>query len=363
MGFVLCSAASAAQYADVAVNSIDCAVSSDGATAEFSINIENKGTITAQNVILRDKMAGVDVSQSQYSIDNGEWQNWNKNYINLGTMTAGQTMLIEFKAPITSNTLVNKAELSTTTREFNRYNNRLSYTTQATYTITSTAGTGGTINPDGNVNVVKGYDQTFTITPDTGYYISDVTVDGSSVGAVPSYTFNNVQSNHNIAATFSRITYTITPSAGTGGTISPSSPQTVNHGDDITFNITPDTGWEIADVLVDGSSVGAVNTYTFNTVTTDHNINVSFVKTYQIYNQWVSWYDGMYWDVSPLAAFVIEGGSQTFMITAGAGIRVDIYVDCCGGPVYDSWIGPDTRPLTFTNVQSNHFFGMAFTYA
>lgn len=71
-----------------------------------------------------------------------------------------------------------------------------------TYTIVATAGSHGNISPSGNVIVNHGDNITFTITPDPGYYIKDVLVDGSSVGAVPSYTFTNVTANHTIHATF-----------------------------------------------------------------------------------------------------------------------------------------------------------------
>jgi hypothetical protein len=62
----------------------------------------------------------------------------------------------------------------------------------------------------------------FTITPDVGYHIVDVLVDGSSVGAVPTYTFTNVTANHTISATFAINIYTITASAGAHGAIVPS---------------------------------------------------------------------------------------------------------------------------------------------
>jgi hypothetical protein len=73
-------------------------------------------------------------------------------------------------------------------------------------TITASAGTGGNISPTGVVMVSQGANQTFTITPNTGYQISNVLVDGSSVGVVNSYTFNNVTANHTIAANFADVT-------------------------------------------------------------------------------------------------------------------------------------------------------------
>jgi type IV pilus assembly protein PilY1 len=68
--------------------------------------------------------------------------------------------------------------------------------------ITATAGNGGSISPSGEVIVIEGNDQSFTITPDTGNSIEDVIVDGSSVGAVASYTFTDVHADHSITAYF-----------------------------------------------------------------------------------------------------------------------------------------------------------------
>jgi hypothetical protein len=74
-----------------------------------------------------------------------------------------------------------------------------------TYTITATAGAGGSLTPSGTVTVNSGASQTFTIAANAGYQIAGVTVDGSSVGAVASYTFTNVTANHTIAASFSLV--------------------------------------------------------------------------------------------------------------------------------------------------------------
>ena len=71
-----------------------------------------------------------------------------------------------------------------------------------THTITASAGSNGSISPSGNVIVNQGSDKSFTITPDTGYSINDVLVDGSSIGAENSYTFTNVTQDHTISATF-----------------------------------------------------------------------------------------------------------------------------------------------------------------
>ena len=70
--------------------------------------------------------------------------------------------------------------------------------------ISAHAGTGGRISPSGSVSVLEGNSQPFTITPASGYHISDVTVDGISKGAISTYTFENVTDAHTIEATFAK---------------------------------------------------------------------------------------------------------------------------------------------------------------
>ena len=156
------------------------------------------------------------------------------------------------------------------------------------YTITATAGANGSISPNGAVTVTEGKNQTFTITPDSGYHVENVLVDGVSVGAVMSYTFDTVTADHTISATFDRNSsggttrYTITASAGTGGEIDPDGSVRVSRGSDKTFTIAPADGYEIADVLVDSKSVGAVSSYTFENVRASHTIKAVFERIEQV---------------------------------------------------------------------------------
>ena len=82
------------------------------------------------------------------------------------------------------------------------------------YTIKAAAGTGGSITPSGNVSVREGRDKTFTITPDKGYAVANVKIDGKSIGAVKSYTFENVRRNHTIEVSFARANEFIDVPAG-----------------------------------------------------------------------------------------------------------------------------------------------------
>ena len=83
--------------------------------------------------------------------------------------------------------------------------------TPQTFTITASAGPNGTIVPLGLTSVPTGGAQSYTITPDPGYRVFDVLVDSVSVGAMTSYTFNNVTANHTISATFASCSYSINP--------------------------------------------------------------------------------------------------------------------------------------------------------
>ena len=166
-----------------------------------------------------------------------------------------------------------------------------------TYTITATSNGNGSITPDGVTTVQEGGSQSYTIQADSGYHISDVKVNGTSVGAVESYDFTDVRSNQTIEAIFVRnssgggggggggsttIHYIIEAEAGRGGDISPDGRVSVSRGSDKTFRITADEGYEIADVIVDGKSVGAVSSYTFENVRKNHTISVTFQEAEQV---------------------------------------------------------------------------------
>jgi len=219
-----------------------------------------------------------------------------------------------------------------------------------TYRIITSTTTGGVITPSGSVSVDYGQSQNFTITPDTGYKIKDVKVDGASVGAVTTYTFENVTSDHTIEAIFEPITYLITASAGIDGSVSPSGTVTLNYGDSKTFTITPNTGYIIKDVKVDGVSVGAVTTYTFENVTSSHIIEAMFEPiTYSITTS-----AGSGGSISPLGTVKIKyGDSKTFTIIPNSGYKIsNVKVDGVSVGAVSSY--------TFNNVTSDHTISVAF---
>lgn len=74
------------------------------------------------------------------------------------------------------------------------------------------------------------------------------------------------------------VTYTITPTSGPHGSVTPATPQVVSAGSNLTFTMAPDAGYHVQDVLVDGLSVGAVGSFEFASVVADHTIAASFAQ-------------------------------------------------------------------------------------
>src|SRR5207302_580184 len=103
------------------------------------------------------------------------------------------------------------------------------------YTINASAGSNGSISPSGAISIHYGASQLFSFTPNTGYHVDSVIVDGVLTPTAPNYTFTNDTSNHTIRVTFIINQYTITATVGANGSISPSGAVTVNYGGSQTF--------------------------------------------------------------------------------------------------------------------------------
>ena len=219
-----------------------------------------------------------------------------------------------------------------------------------TFTITSSAGTNGTISPSGTTVVSSGGSQTYTMTPASGYHVNTVTVDGSSVGAVSSYTFSTVTANHTISVTFAINIYTITASSGSNGSISPAGTATVSAGGSQTYTMVPSSGYHVNTVTVDGASVGAVSTYTFSSVSASHTISVSFaINTYTITAS-----SGANGTISPTGSTVVSsGGSQIYTMTPATGYHINtVTVDGASVGAVSSY--------TFSTVTANHTISVSF---
>ena len=210
--------------------------------------------------------------------------------------------------------------MTSTTYTFNSIN--ANHTISATfaqkmYTVTVNAGVHGSIAP-GTGNFAFGATPTFNITPDSGYGIADVTVDGVSVGAVNAYTFPALTANHTLAATFAAYQYTINATAGNGGTISPAGNTTLAYNGTQAYTITANAGYHVSAVYVDGVSVGAVTTYTFTNVTENHIIYAAFeANEYTVtVNQPANG------TITPGTTTVLYGATPAFVITPNTGYNV-----------------------------------------
>ncbi len=216
------------------------------------------------------------------------------------------------------------------------------------YTIKTTSGSHGGIEPGGDVTLMEGENHTFEILPDDGYHVKDVLVDGKSIGIKNSYTFENVTSDHTISATFEKDEdkYTIKTSSDSHGSLSPKGTVEVLKGEDKTFTITADTGYHIKDVLVDGKSIGIKNSYTFENVTTNHMIRAVFEK--DIVKHIITVEDTSNGSISPKGKVsVADGDDKQFSITADKGYYLkDVLVD-------GKSVGA-RKFYTFKKVMSNH---------
>jgi hypothetical protein len=230
---------------------------------------------------------------------------------------------------------------------------------KATYLITPSAGPGCTITPPTQQVVPYKGSQSFTIAANTGYDLTDVKVDNVSQGPITSYTFSNVTADHTIAATCTLKTFVITPSAGAGGAISPATPQTVNWGGSQKFDFTPNTGYLIDDVLVDGvSNPGAVaaGSYTFTDVQAAHTIAVTFkLQTFVITPS-----AGAGGAISPATPQTVGyGGSQKFDFLPNSGYLIDdVLVDGVSNPGAVA-----AGSYTFTDVTAAHTIAVTFKRA
>ncbi len=146
------------------------------------------------------------------------------------------------------------------------------------FTVTpSVVGSGGSISPDTTQNVYNGQTTSFTLAPDSGYYIG--AIDGSCGGRLDGnvYTTNAITADCTVNVSFSDTSYTVRPSVvGDGGSISPDTTLMVGEGGSRLFTVIPDDGYLIASVA--GSCGGWLNgtIYTTDPITADCTVEASF---------------------------------------------------------------------------------------
>ncbi|MHC5184538.1 MAG: InlB B-repeat-containing protein, partial [Planctomycetota bacterium] len=150
----------------------------------------------------------------------------------------------------------------------------------ASYTITASAGSNGTIDQSGDFNVNYGDDQLFTATPDIGYEVDTWIVDSNEVHAgATTYLLSNITADHTVSVTFKLQTYTITASAVSNGAIDPNGLVSATYGSDQLFTATPEIGYKVDTWFVDSNEVQTGGTtYLLSDVTGDQTVLVIFKR-------------------------------------------------------------------------------------
>jgi uncharacterized repeat protein (TIGR03803 family) len=200
----------------------------------------------------------------------------------------------------------------------------VTFTSLSNYTVYSGYGANGTVSPAGSQSVPGGGSITFTATPNTGYAVSQWFLDGTAAqSGGATYTLSNVAANHTVGVTFAVQTFTITPSAGANGSISPSAAQTVKYGGSVTLTATPGANYVVDTWYVDGTAVATgTKTYKLSNVTADHTVNVTF-KAVQFA---VTASAGVGGTVSPSGAQSVSYGSSiSFTASPNAGYTVSTW--------------------------------------
>jgi len=337
----------------------------------FDLAIANSGANTVS--VMLNSGAGVFASPVDYTVGNfpihivaSDLDNDGKEEIIAADQTADSISVLHNNGNGTFGTVVNHlvgfGPTSVTSADFNADGTKDVAVSNGTsnsvsvlmstrqFKITATSGANGAIFPSGIVNVLDSSSQAFTITPNVGYHIANVLVDGSSVGPVTSHNFTVVTANHTISCSFAINQFTTTATAGPNGTITPSGSVVGNYGTVQSFSIAPNIGYHIVDVLVDGVSQGAVAAWTFPFLDADHTVAASFaINTYLLTAS-----SGANGSVTPVGVTLVNyGAGQTYTITPNPCYHVqDVLVD--GGSV-----GAVTN-YPFTSVADNHTISAAF---
>ncbi len=145
------------------------------------------------------------------------------------------------------------------------------------YTVTATVNPAQAGTVQGAGSFIAGEEVNLMATANTGYSFRGWFKDGDSITNQNPYRFT-CEGNVSLEARFVEKTFAVTLSAGEGGSVNPTGVVNVQEGQDLTVSITANEGYQIEDVKVDGVSVGAVETYTFEAVAAAHSLNATFKK-------------------------------------------------------------------------------------
>ncbi len=227
-------------------------------------------------------------------------------------------------------------------------------------TVNATAGTNGTISPNGSNGFAKGSSPVFAIKPDFGFLLDMITLNGVSNAAVSAdtlYTISNLSQNSTLNATFKEnpvATYLVTAAAGANGSITPAE-AAVTAGSNVNYVITPAATYLVDSILVDGIYQGNVTPFTLENVVKNQAVRVVF-KAAPVANFNVTAVAGANGTITPADTTVASGSNVTYVITPAADYAVDsILVD----GVYQGTV----TPFTLENIAANQVVRVVFKSA
>ena len=233
--------------------------------------------------------------------------------------------------------------------------------------ITSTAGEHGTISPSGTIIYSLGSSASYVISPETGYKIKKILVDGVEIvvtaadGAAQRYEFVDIQKDHTISAEFEQRMFKITVVCGGNGKIEPSTTKDYAYGSEVAFVITPNDGYVIKDVLIDGVSNAKAKEnaeYTFSNLRANHKIEVSFeVVTFTIVSS-----VGEGGTMSPNQITTIKNWGENHSVTYTPNDKFVISTIVVDGQALNLSEDVVSKPYTYTfsKITANHVISCQF---
>ena len=188
-----------------------------------------------------------------------------------------------------------------------------------THIVNAKASNGATISPQGYSEVENGSVMNYVIGAREGYYIESVTVNDEPVSITDSILSLEITQNTTILVSAKKKIFDVNINNTENGQILLSANK-AEYGENCTAQIIPDTGYIVADVLVDGVSVGAVKTYTITNITQSHTITAVFEELIETLTVTAKYGEGGY--VVPARSVINKGGSIRFNTVTDYGYQV-----------------------------------------
>ncbi len=220
------------------------------------------------------------------------------------------------------------------------------------YNIYAQTGSNGQISSPGNTIWSYGNTLRYTFMPNTGYLVDSVIVNNTKVDSLWGYSFSNLSSNQTIRVTFKPIQVSINAQSGLNGQINPSGNSTLAYGDSIRYTFTPNYGYELDSLIVNGIKISNNSSYTFKNVLSNQSIQVTFkpIQTL-IFTDFGA--NGQINPVGMTIRTLTYGNSLRFVFNPNTGYLVDSVI--VNGNKIDSLLG-----YTFSNIITSQSIRVTF---